>query len=951
MSMRKLQSNSTNLSEEYFYSFYSWCLNPILSLRDLFGRLGEELDRYGRLQFNWQREECKINLYLFVCAVGCTIDDYLARSIMDLSRIANHFPSLRFVVAIAQKFFNMIHSLQSFFDRPVSFWRERWTPFLDQVCELMVNESEPKVDQIAGLQMTLQDLLKNKLPEGLLKRRMIIPEGFRSQDLTHQDIFTLLQHFSVSLQNPKDQLVIIGPRTFGEYFAPLGKAYLSKIGHSLVSWITIRPKRGISKRERQQLRALISRDCHVLLVDDCPNTGRTCIQMVKIVRQFGLGPERITILVPRHPAQLDWTLANEPDGLDRVNIIRLEPGEFYKESLLNPSSLESSLQEYFGDRGWEKVVIRRNSEVDDINYHLREHYRDGFQVRLKRVFDVWLSKEGQPPIVKRVFVKSVGWGWLGYHAYLSGVRLANFVPEVIGLRNGLLITEWLEDLGQKKEMIVDRDVLKRLSSYIARRSEVLRLTEDPCFESRGFRWTGWDEIVKILRSVYGPFVGRLMIPMIHKQLKKYVSPIPTMVDGQMKPDEWIKSKTGIYKVDFEQHNFGGPELDVVDPAYDLTSAIFEFRLSKEAEQELLQTFAGLSGDRGISDRILLYKLLYGIGTLKACAYWIIRKSSDQKKEEWNRRYLWARNFLTNHMNQFCADVIRGPQSVSWSKRLFFMDVDGVLDTEIFGFPHTTHSGLLALRLLQSHGFSIVLNTGRSVEHVRNYCQTYDLPGGLAEFGNVFWDAVRKRELPLIDAEAAEELVQCRERIKETPGVFVDAGYEYSIRAYRYNGLRTKGLDAAEMNDLLARLKCRKLTFILGTEDTHITQKGNGKGKGLLAAKKFLGYPDEPVVAIGDSKQDLEMLEIAEFAYAPATSSKAIRDLASKGKCRIMAQPVQRGLLAAVKDIMDHRPAGCNEFHTESIPEKYSHDLMWFLLRVAELPNLRKCMATLNRLCF
>ena len=43
----------------------------------------------------------------------------------------------------------------------------------------------------------------------------------------------------------------------------------------------------------------------------------------------------------------------------------------------------------------------------------------------------------------------VGWGWLGYHAYLAGVRLSGFVPKTIGLRHGLLLTEWIEHPQQR----------------------------------------------------------------------------------------------------------------------------------------------------------------------------------------------------------------------------------------------------------------------------------------------------------------------------------------------------------------------------------------------------------------------------------------------------------------------------------------------------------------------
>jgi len=57
-----------------------------------------------------------------------------------------------------------------------------------------------------------------------------------------------------------------------------------------------------------------------------------------------------------------------------------------------------------------------------------------------------------------------------------------------------------------------------------------------------------------------------------------------------------------YKVDFEQHNFGGAELDIVDPAYDLASAIFELAFTEQEEQELLDEYVAQEWRPTIVDR-------------------------------------------------------------------------------------------------------------------------------------------------------------------------------------------------------------------------------------------------------------------------------------------------------------------------------------------------------------
>ena len=64
-------------------------------------------------------------------------------------------------------------------------------------------------------------------------------------------------------------------------------------------------------------------------------------------------------------------------------------------------------------------------------------------VRLKRIFEVQLETPDGEKQTKYVLAKSVGWGWLSYHAFLIGHRLSGFVPPILGLRDGILYMEWI----------------------------------------------------------------------------------------------------------------------------------------------------------------------------------------------------------------------------------------------------------------------------------------------------------------------------------------------------------------------------------------------------------------------------------------------------------------------------------------------------------------------------
>ena len=83
-----------------------------------------------------------------------------------------------------------------------------------------------------------------------------------------------------------------------------------------------------------------------------------------------------------------------------------------------------------------------------------------------------------------------------------------------------------------------------------------------------------------------------------------------------------------------------------------------------------------------------------------------------------------------------------------------------------------------------------------------------------------------------------------------------------------------------------------------------------------------------------------MLKAAEFAYAPANCAPILRELAKQGVCRILNQPFQNGLLAAVQDRL--RKEGRiqkNELFTP-IPD-HINPLMQMVLKAANAPGKHK----------
>src|SRR5207247_10278635 len=113
----------------------------------------------------------------------------------------------------------------------------------------------------------------------------------------------------------------------------------------------------------------------------------------------------------------------------------------------------------------------------------------------------------------------------------------------------------------------------------------------------------------------------------------------SLSEVQMRAAHWGTASDRACKCDYEQHNFGTPELDVVDAAYDLASTVFEFRLDEAAEAELVGTYARGAGDRSVGDRLLMYKLLVGTAAIEQAASWVRRMRSASQGAHWNDRYL------------------------------------------------------------------------------------------------------------------------------------------------------------------------------------------------------------------------------------------------------------------------------------------------------------------------
>jgi hydroxymethylpyrimidine pyrophosphatase-like HAD family hydrolase len=208
--------------------------------------------------------------------------------------------------------------------------------------------------------------------------------------------------------------------------------------------------------------------------------------------------------------------------------------------------------------------------------------------------------------------------------------------------------------------------------------------------------------------------------------------------------------------------------------------------------------------------------------------------------------------------------------------------------------------MAALATLNRNGYSVVLNTGRPVGHVRQYCSNYALAGGIAEFGCVFVDRINERETLLIDEASCERLAWLRERLNGESGVFLDHTYEVAIRAYRIENGQAVGLPEAFLQEVLQDFP--QLRCVCSPVDTYILPVEAGKGPATRRVMEELSVARRACAAMGDTENDLEMLGSVGKAYVPGNASRAMRRESRQRGFSVLGAPMQRGLLQAVQEL-------------------------------------------------
>jgi hydroxymethylpyrimidine pyrophosphatase-like HAD family hydrolase len=939
----------TLLREELdFYGDHAWTLNPHLSAREAIDHLDEEITRLSHVPRGWQADEVAINIFLLACGLLNTIDEDLREPSLRLpSRIAalRLGRAVRWAVEASRGIKPRSHG-------KLRAWRDRWLDGLSDFLRLVATRDTSNPDTLAASTDKLSVMLREPLPAALQKSRVGVPSPFRRLDMTHLDVLALGRRYVAKFPDRAQPILLLGLRTSGSYFAPLLHAFFTAEGFATVAVLTMVPGKGAGAWERRQLEHYARQGFAAVILDDSPYTGGTIFTAFDIARRAGFAVDKLKALIPAHPARPDWYKPLSDDM-----IVSLAPEQWHKRSLLTPAAAQARLAEYFRAQGFDDVRVVESSRVAALNAWLDDASPDARGERLKRIFEIHLERGRDRREIRHVLAKSVGWGWLGYHAFLAGQRLSGHVPPILGLRDGILYAEWIAQ-DELSAAARERGTAQpeAIAAYVAARVRHLGLRGGSAISANLQRQDNGIRVLgKMLSRAHGSFgINMLMQSRVERRLRRRACPVPTLIDGKMQRPEWIVGPNGPLKTDFEHHGLGKEELNVADPAYDLAAAILDWRMSRDEERRLIQRYIEASGDTDVAKRLFMQKLLAGLWAMKqAREHMFAKQHTIERQQALHQRFMAAWHFLTVEAARYCGGLLPPTDKPQWRTPLIALDIDGVIDRRVFGFPHTTVAGVAALSLLRRHGFSVTANSARSEAELKAYCEAYGLAGGVAEHGGYIWDAVRGRGRGLLVAETMRQLDELRKALRQVPGVFLDERHNYSIRAFTYLD-KPRGLFATVlktlrssdigdgalaplptllMNHLMADLGLDRLSFHHTSIDTTVVAKETDKGSGLVALRDWVLGPDAETVAAGDQEPDLAAFGVATRSFAPANIGCA-REARLLG-CKIMPGSNQPGLLEIARALVAiYRPVDHSADKTP-IPQTAADDAFIDALRAAD----------------
>lgn len=385
---------------------------------------------------------------------------------------------------------------------------------------------------------------------------------------------------------------VIGIRSIGTSLSAIVAHVLSA-----ESSVTVRPRGRTGERRivasRELLRMLacqIAEGGDFLIVDEGPGaTGETFLATINWLRSLGIDESRI-VLFTSHRG-----LPSLADAEVRASLNRLRR--------FSPSNHDARIEriaETFGlddlqdiGRGQWRGEFPESSVIPAVTGHERIKY-------IAR--DVHGSRH---------LIRYAGLGAVGIEGALRAHRLATFGlgPEVIGFDLGFLVLRWVDGVPIDTTETGAPDLQRDAIHYVTSRAGLFLTGEtvDPA------------AIIEMLRAnaaeALGPAVPGLAAAI--RNLEQLPPAEASIADARLAPREWIRSATGLTKVDAIDHGndirYPGP----VDPAWDVAGLAIEFNLDSAALAGAIEICARRTGrhTRNFADAVRAYRRAYAASCL------------------------------------------------------------------------------------------------------------------------------------------------------------------------------------------------------------------------------------------------------------------------------------------------------------------------------------------------
>ncbi|MER6420162.1 HAD family hydrolase [Streptomyces sp. NPDC001137] len=711
------------------------------------------------------------------------------------------------------------------------------------------------------------------------------PSCFRSFDQHPRDVVQLVERFAHRYRDRRRPLLVRGLRTSGSYLAPLAGAALRAEGYTDVGVCTTRPSGASAHTDTTQLRSALRDGALVLLIDDPPRTGGTLATAAHRLLRAGFPAESIVLLFAAFDDRpVPQVIADCPK-------VVLRPDDWY-------------IRERMRTKGLHRTVASLLPDHEVLGVSAAEPGLPSRWSHLEVPFTV-LTRSGSGDRELHLVAQGAGTGYFGRHTLAVAGALGGLVPPILGFHDGVLLRDLRPaDPGRLPDLVSTEGVpAADLVRYVVQRRERLPLPAD-----RSALLTGcqpvWEVGARLFAGRCGrlaAFVRPLLIDPLLRDLLRTSS--ASLVDGRMALGRWWLDPDGWAKADFHEGYFGHLDLACYDAAYDLAGVA---QALPEHVAQLLVEYRRRTGTRVPAAQWCVYQAALGWNAERlVCSgtgAGMDEAAARRARSRAVQRYL-AGLYLDDLDD--LDEIVREDGTDRPAKQWCVLDVDGVLESDLSGAPAPSPTGMLALRGLRAHGYQVLLATGRPVPEVRDRCRAYGLPGGVAEYGAVVYDAGNDRSTPLVTGHDRSALARL---LSGLPSVTVDPQYQSCLRAYRGCGPDRTALDDRTVHEVTGRPEAAGFRAVQGETQTDFLPEGVDKATGLVALLRLLGAPAgiRPVLAIGDSATDIALLRQARNGCAPGNAAPAVRATG----LTVMRRPYQAGLADAVRRLLGHSPGGC-----------------------------------------